>query len=148
MKAKANPPLRDRVRIERRTDLTGSVAEAWEEIEERWLELVDDFDPSDDLPGDGAGNTKGEFRRVGPAFVRCEVRELEGGETVLAAKLQGTSTCLVSMRTSALVNAITTDERLVQIMPGGIERILNIRHAPIAGRGEYRVFMCEDGVAT
>jgi len=145
---KGRPPLRDRVRVERRAERIASDGQTWNELDARWLEEVDDFDPSDDLPGDGAGNMLDNFVRIGPPDIRCDVRELEGGEVVQAGKLQGTSTCVVMLRVSGFVKMLGTDDRFIQLMPGGGERVLNIKHAPPPGRSEYRSFLCEDGVAT
>lgn len=145
---KGHPTLNDRVRIERRADRVASDGHTWDELNERWLETAEDFDPSDDVAGDGAGNTKSDFVRIGPAVIRCEVRELDGGERVQAAKLQGTSTCLVLLRVSSLVGTVTTDDRLVQLLAAGAERVLNIRHAPPQDRGGYRTLLCDDGGVT
>lgn len=147
MKQGRTQALRDRVRLEVRSVPVNGDARNWEDIGERWLELAEDWNPDDDAPGDGAGNTQGEFRRVGPAFLRCEVTEIDGGEQVLAARAEGTSTVYVMLRASRFVNAITTDDVLVQILPGNIERRLNVRYAPPPGKNEYRTFQCEQGVA-
>lgn len=139
--------LRDRVRFERRGVLTTSDGRTWDEIGERWLETADDWDPSDDAPGDGAGNTQGDFQQFGPTM-RAQVNELRGGESVIAAKLQGTSLCYVVVRSSRFTRQITADDRIVQLLPGGGERVLNIRNAPTTRGGGFISMLCEDGVAT
>lgn len=138
--------LRDRIRFERRGVLTTSDGRTWDQIEERWIEEADDWDPSDDAPGDGAGNTQDDFKQYGPD-TRAQVTEVRGGETVIAAKLQGTSLCYVAVRSTRHTREITTNDRIVQLLPGGVQRILNIRHAPPPGAGMFITFLCEDGVA-
>ena len=146
------PRLLDRVRVERRADIVGGgSSETWDEAGESWKQNDDDYDPSDDPPGDGFGNRQREFVRIGPAQISAEIRELDGGETVLAGRLQGRGTCLVLVRVSPFTRTITSDDRLVVLggPKGAPPRILDIRHAPRSQtRGGYLSLTCEDGVGT
>lgn len=137
--------LRDRIRFERRGVLTASDGRTWDDIEDKWLEDAETWDAGD-APGDAGGNTQGDFRQFGPTM-RALVNELNGGESVVAAKLQGHSVCYVVVRSSRFTREITADDRIVQTLPGGVERVLNIRHAPPPGKGSTIAFLCEDGVA-
>lgn len=143
--------LADRVRVERRASLiTEGDAVLWPDGSE--IENADgstvDYDGQ--TQGDGAGNFEADFRRIGPPFLSVEIRELrDGSEAVLAAKLTGVAPCLVIARVSNFTRQITTNDRFVELIPNGGERVLNIRTAtPPGRRGAFITFMCEAGVAT
>lgn len=151
MSRRQRPPLLDRVRIERRASIVeADVPLNWDSGEQI------EFDDGDGIAweeaelgaGDGAGNALDEFRRVGPGYIHAQVNEIGGDESVTAEKLTGQATCIVIVRSTLFTRTITTDDRIVQILPGGGERVLNVRRAPPPGSDLYRFLLCEDGVAT
>lgn len=130
--------LADRVRLERQ-GLSVETAPTWDDTEQTW-EQPDDWEPD---VGDNAGNVITDWFPVGNTL-RCEIRELGGDEVVQAGKLEGRGTCVVIVRSSRVTRSITTDDRLIDL---ATNRVLNVRHAPPPGRGQYIGITCEYGVA-
>lgn len=99
------------------------------------------------VTSDGHGNVEGEFP-ADPAFeCAAGVATKFGGETVLAARLQGQQIATITVRRSAAVLAVTTDWRIQDMRDG---TIWNIRSGPVDpddGR-MWLEFLCQSGVAT
>lgn len=144
--------LTNRVRIERRGDLVTSDAVEWDEGGDVENDDGGSVDFVEAGPGDGYGNASGDWRRIGPAqSLRCEIRELRLGadEAVISEKLQGVQPCLVMIRNSRFARSIRVEDRIVELLDGGGERVINIRTAPPPGRNDrYITLFCESGVAT
>jgi len=96
---------------------------------------------------DGYGNEEGEFP-VDPEFeCSARVQVKFGGETVLAARLQGQQVATITVRRSEVSRAVTTDWRIKDMHEG---TIWNIRSGPVDpedGR-QWLEFLCESQVAT
>jgi len=142
------PNLNDRVRVERRGDLIDqNEVILWDEGDE--LEHDDDtpIQTDEETIGDGAGNFEGDWVGIGPAVLRCELKQMDFGsdEQVIAGKLRGVERCTVTVRVSRFTRSITTDDRF---RVPGTDRVLNIRHAPPPARSNFMTFNCEAGVAT
>ena len=92
---------------------------------------------------DGAGGTTGtwseQFTR------RAAFTHLRGGETVLAARLEGRHIQVITVRKSAAVDAVTTDWR---IRDERTSEAFNIREVVQDLDRRTVSFLCEKGVAT
>lgn len=96
---------------------------------------------------DGHGNNEGEFPGTPEFECSAEVRVKFGGETVLAARLQGQQVATVVVRRSQATRQVTTDWRIRDMRDG---TIWNIRSGPVDpddGR-QWLEFLCQSGVAT
>ncbi|MDA9511166.1 hypothetical protein XI09_42260 [Bradyrhizobium sp. CCBAU 11386] len=96
---------------------------------------------------DGHGNAEGEFPDTPEFECSASVQVRFGGETVLAARLQGQQTATIVVRRSAATLAVTTDWRIQDMRDG---TIWNIRSGPVDpddGR-MWLEFLCQSGVAT
>lgn len=145
--------LTDRVRVERRGAITeNSDVVQFDEGDAVEFETNDPVEFAGGDPGDGYGNAEDTWGRIGPAApLRCEIRELRAGagEVVEAEKLAGLQPCLVLIRNSAFARSIRVEDRLVEYLNGGGERILNIRAAyPPTRDARFITLLCESGVAT
>lgn len=155
--------LRHRVRWERRglapdiqppaetvarEDLAfGDTELVWDDTELTWEEFVGAqtaaYAPSLDTRwGDGAGNVLGDWFPRGAFW--AEIRDLRGGEDVLAGRLQGRSTVLVILRANAATRTIAPDDRLIDL---ATNRTLNVRHATPPDHRAFITLLCESGVA-
>lgn len=77
--------------------------------------------------------------------VRAHYRYLRGGETVQAARLQGTQVVVVTVRNAAATRAVTADWRLRDQTTG---QVFNIRSpAAVSEDRAFLEFTCETGVA-
>lgn len=95
---------------------------------------------------DGHGNNEGEFP-ADPEFecsARVQIRF--GGETVLAARLQGQQTATITVRRSAATLAVTTAWRIVDMRDGTIWEIKSGPVDPDDSR-QLLEFLCQSGVA-
>ena len=90
-------------------------------------------------PVPGAGGWQTQFS------VRAAYRHLRGGESVIAARLQGQHTQVITVRASAQTRQITTDWRLVDARDG---TVFNIRDVTAETDRQWISLLCERGVAT
>ncbi|MGE0845837.1 MAG: phage head closure protein [Flavobacteriaceae bacterium] len=96
---------------------------------------------------DGYGNHKGEwssqFRR------RAYIGPMRGGESVIAGRLEGTAPTIIVVRYSSETKAITSDWRVVELLPDGTEGpAYAIRQAEDMERErQWITLLCERGVA-
>lgn len=96
---------------------------------------------------DGYGNEEGEFPDVPTFECAADVAIKFGGETVLAARLQGQKTATITVRRSVATLAVTEAWRVREMRDG---TIWNIRSGPVDpddGR-QWLEFLCQSGVAT
>lgn len=93
---------------------------------------------------DGAGNANGAWEKLG-GVLRATITETNGGEAVLAAKLQGRQVCTVELRAAGDVRGLRTSDRIIDLTNG---RVLKIRHVPGMPRAGFVTIICEAGVAT
>lgn len=96
---------------------------------------------------DGHGNVEGAFPADPEFSCSADVKVRFGGETVLAARLQGQQTATITVRRSAATLAVTTDWRIQDMRDG---TIWNIRSGPVDpddGR-MWLEFLCQSGGAT
>lgn len=142
------PNLNDRVSVERRSDLIDAHEDIqWDDGDELEQDDETPVQTDEETIGDGAGNFEGDWVGIGPAVLRCELKQMEFGseEAMVAGKLRGVERCTVTVRVSKFTRSITTEDRFR--VPGA-DRVLNIRHAPPPGRSNFMTFTCEAGVAT
>lgn len=94
---------------------------------------------------DGHGNTVGDFANRFEA--RAKVTPRLGGESVLAARLAGTQTVQIMLRSNPTTRQITTDWRAYDMRD--ISKVYNIRSAVNPdGRNKELELLAETGVAT
>lgn len=92
---------------------------------------------------DGAG---GVLNGYATAFqCRASYRHLRGGETVLAARLEGTHTQVIRVNSAGKTRAVSTDWRIVDDRTGDVFNIRDI--TPTEDLLELD-FLCQKGVAT
>jgi SPP1 family predicted phage head-tail adaptor len=98
------------------------------------------------VASDGHGNNEGEFSDTPDFECAGEVRVRFGGETVLAARLQGQETATITVRRSAVTLAVTTDWRIRDMRSG---RIWEIKSGPVDpdDRRQWLELLCQSGVA-
>jgi head-tail adaptor len=96
---------------------------------------------------DGYGNTQASWSALFTRMTR--LRPVRGGETVQAARLEGTGQWELVCRFDSRTRGLKTSDRAVEILPSGADgRTFNIRWAEdVEGRGEWIVAMMEAGVA-
>lgn len=96
---------------------------------------------------DGAGNE--ESGAWLPQFTRSAYIALsKGGESVMAARLQGTSPALIVVRFDSSSRQITPDWRAVELHGDGRETVYAIRQAQDMERQRrWMTILCESGVA-
>ncbi len=99
------------------------------------------FDKRSERP-DGLGNTRAEW--VEQFIVSAGLHDLRGGETVMAARLEGKQPAIVTIRRSAQTKQITTDWRARDVRSGDI---YNIRTKTLTKNRAYFEMLCEKGVA-
>lgn len=92
---------------------------------------------------DGMGNTKGEW--VEQARCRAAYRHLRGGEAVMAGRLAGKHTQVISVRRATQTLAITTDWRMRDTRTG---QVFNIRDVTHEEDRQWISLLVETGVAT
>ena len=92
---------------------------------------------------DGMGGTETGWQDV--AEVWANFRYLRGGETVLASRLQGRLTAVITIRESADTRAVTADWRLRDARKA---TIWNIRSFIPSDDDAFLELTCESGVAT
>jgi len=95
---------------------------------------------------DGYGNSEGEFPATPEFECAAELKARFGGEAVLAARLQGQQTSIITVRYSVAVLAVTTDWRIQDMRAG---TLWNIRSGPVDpddGR-MWLEFLCQAGGA-
>ena len=92
---------------------------------------------------DAAGGTTTVFEEQ--FQVAAGFTHLRGGESVLAARLAGTHTQVVRVRSSSLTRTVTTDWRILDARRG---TIFNIRDVTPTDDRMYLDFLCQSGVAT
>lgn len=95
---------------------------------------------------DAYGNVEGawaaQFTR------RAEIKPLQGGEAVMASRLEGRQPALIIVRRDSQTKTITTDWRAVEIMLDATEQAYNIRSAEDMERdGRFVTILAERGVA-
>jgi hypothetical protein len=95
-----------------------------------------------DSPAD-YGNTESTWVEL--FSCRAEFIHLRGGEDVMAARLQGRHLQVIRVRASDETDAVTTDNRIVDMRNGDI---LNIRDVTHDTDRRCIDFLCEKGVAT
>lgn len=93
---------------------------------------------------DGYGNTVSQWESL-LTGEPAQIKPLKEGESVIAARLQGTGLSEIRVRYSDRTAEIKTDDRIVN---SGDGRIYNIRSvANNDQRGRYLTILCEFGVA-
>lgn len=92
---------------------------------------------------DGAGNTEGDFAEQFVLYGNLVPKF--GGETVMAGRLQGKSTFVLTIRYSSLSRRITTDWRARNVRTGETYNIRNIDDAE--ERHQWLELLVESGVA-
>jgi len=85
-----------------------------------------------------AGDWKTQFS------VRAAYRHLRGGESVIAARLEGHHTQVITVRASSQTRQITTDWRLVDARDG---TVFNVRDVTAETDRQWISLLCERGVA-
>lgn len=95
---------------------------------------------------DGHGNNEGEFPDTPEFECAGEVRSRFGGETVLAARLQGQEIATITVRRSTATLAVTSAWRIRDARSGTIWEIKSGPVDPDDGR-QWLEFMCQSGVA-
>jgi len=98
------------------------------------------------VPGgdDGYGNTLPDTWTARSTFP-ARIRVLKGSETVIAGRLAGTQTVVLTGRYHDAMTPITTAWRAVDTRRG---TIFNIRSITPDERGDYFDILCQSGVAT
>lgn len=91
---------------------------------------------------DGMGNTVSDF--VEQFQTRAEFIHLRGGESVLAARLQGKHTQVIRVRNSSSTRLISTDWMLRDVRTGKSFNIRDIEHEV---NRQFIALTCESGVA-
>ncbi|MDK4704326.1 head-tail adaptor protein [Rhizobium sp. CNPSo 4062] len=91
---------------------------------------------------DGAGNTVGEWQEK--LQCRAGFTHLRGGESVMAARLEGQHTQVIFVRRSTLTRGITTDWRVRDLRNGDT---FNIRDITPSDDRLWLDFLCQKGVA-
>lgn len=91
---------------------------------------------------DGAGGDLGEY--VDVFSRRAEFVHIRGGETVLAARLQGTHTQIIRVRADSSTLAITPEWRVVDTKTLSMFNITDI--SPLAG-DTFLDLLCQSGGA-
>ncbi|WP_368517479.1 phage head closure protein [Rhizobium sp.] len=91
---------------------------------------------------DGAGNTVGEWQEQFQC--RAGFTHLRGGESVMAARLEGQHTQVIFVRSSMSTRGITTDWRVRDIRTGDT---FNIRDITPTDDRLWLDFLCQKGVA-
>lgn len=89
------------------------------------------------------GNTVGAWQEQ--FVVRAGYRHLRGGESVMAARLQGKHLQIIRVRSSVATRTITTDWRVVDKRTGDIFNIRDVTHDVDR---QFIDFLAEKGVAT
>jgi head-tail adaptor len=98
------------------------------------------------VAADEYGNTEGGYPDAPEFQCAAGIRVKFGGETVLAARLQGQNTATITVRQSAATAAVTTDWRAKDMRRGTIWNIRSI--ADPEDSGEFWEMLCESGVAS
>jgi len=95
---------------------------------------------------DGHGNNEGEFPDAPEFECAGEVRVKFGGETVLAARLQGQQLATIVVRRSQATRAVTTAWRIRDMRDG---TVWEIKSGPVDSDDsrQWLEFLCESGVA-
>lgn len=91
---------------------------------------------------DGAGNTVGEWQEQFQVLVGYV--HLRGGESVMAARLEGQHTQIVFARNSSLTRQVTTDWRIRDLRTA---ETYNIRDITPTDDRLWLDFLCQKGVA-
>jgi SPP1 family predicted phage head-tail adaptor len=91
---------------------------------------------------DGAGNGIAEWREEFEAY--AGFIHLRGGETVMAARLQGQHTLVIFVRASSQTRSVESDWRIRNSRDGTIYNIRDIVHSEDRAWIE---FTCQSGVA-
>lgn len=92
---------------------------------------------------DGMGGTEAGWETV--AEVGAGFRYLRGTEAVMAGRLQGRLTAVVTIKRSPTTAAVTTDWRLSEGTPA---TIWNVRSVIPSDDRDFLELTCESGVAT
>ena len=95
-----------------------------------------------DMVDDGMGNEYGQW--VEQFRTRAAYLHLKGSETVMAGRLQGRHTQVISVRASSLTIAISTDWKLTDATTG---IAFNIRDKTVNEDRATIDLLCESGVA-
>lgn len=103
-------------------------------------ERVSFAEPVSDINA-GGGTTNGFVARF---EVRAKFRYLRGGETVLAARLEGRQTIVAKVWRSRASEAVTPDWRMQDARLG---TLFNVRSIIPTDDGLYLEMTCESGVA-
>lgn len=90
-------------------------------------------------PVPGAGGWQTQFS------VRAAYRHLRGGEDVMAGRLQGRHTQIITVRASAQTRQITPEWRLVDARDG---TVFNVRDVTLETDRLWVSILCERGVAS
>lgn len=90
---------------------------------------------------DGYGNTVASWHQEYACAARRQF--LRGGEGMIAARLQGTQTALITVRACVESKAITTEHRARDVRTGDI---YNVREAKITEDRAFVELLCEKGV--
>ena len=91
---------------------------------------------------DGAGGVLDGFAEQ--FETRAQFIHLRGGESVLAARLEGRHTLVIRVRSSAASRAVNTDWRIADKRAG---TLFNIRDITPSEDRAWLDFLCESGVA-
>lgn len=91
---------------------------------------------------DGAGGTTTAWTEQ--FTCRAGYTHLRGGETVIAARLEGTHVQVIRVRRSTETDAVTTDWRIRDTRSG---EIFNVRDVTPTRDRQWLDFLCERGVA-
>lgn len=91
---------------------------------------------------DGAGNTVSQWQEQFTTAANCAI--MRGGETVMAARLQGRQPVIVTVRRFSFSILVTADWRCRDRRTG---RVYNIRSVQPSQKRDHIEFLCEAGVA-
>lgn len=99
---------------------------------------------------DGYGNSVGDFPDDPEFTCAANIKPRLGGESVLAARLQGTHLANITVRSSYQTRQVKTDWMLKNERTGEIYNIRSIidPEQATSKRGMFLELLCEEGVAT
>lgn len=101
------------------------------------------FEKRDEVD-DGAGNHEGPWRA---RFTQCAaMTPLRGGETVIAARLEGRQPAVFKVYCNAETRQITSDWRMVDVRSGAVYAVQSVVDMERTGR--FLTIMAEAGVAS
>lgn len=104
------------------------------------------FEKRADVADDGYGNTQGDWQQQ---FTRrAYIGMTQGGEQVIASRLEGVQPAVVVVRYDSRTATVTPDWRLVEVRGDGTERVYGIRTAEDMDHDRrWITLLCIAGVA-